>query len=193
MKACRLRTEPLWLLPTLGLAVQVEAIGCHLPELVGRGSGLRRLRPKLLLHHLAKIPQRLPILVAELTRLLVHDAESADVVAAGAADRLRGVESDARLLENKRVLRESRVQYGVFDHEDLAAGDGVSAKRQVARRVGDWQSLLRLEPLLVALDQRDAGERHGEDALRHACDLVEALLGRGITGVAESELDQPLG
>src|SRR5207237_4990182 len=58
--------------------------------------------------------------------------------------------------------------------------------------VADRETLLRFEPLAIALDERDAGERNAKDTLRHTADLVEALFGCAIDRGAEPELYQTL-
>src|SRR5882762_7461902 len=154
----------------------------------------RLLRPglQLLLDHLGQVAERPTVLITELARLLVHDAQRADVVASRTPDRLAGVKPDARLLQYKRVLGEPRIEHRVFNDEYFGAIDRVAAEGQVARAVADGEPLRRFEPLALALDEGDAGEGRAKHLLRHATDLVEPLFGRGIDRRAEPELHQSL-
>src|SRR5215210_4591156 len=144
------------------------------------------------LNHFAEVAQGLPILIPELAREVVHEAKSSDVVAARAFYRLARVKADVRVLEHDRVLRKPGIEDRVFHHEHLVRGDGVAAEREIARSVADRQSHLRLVPLAVAFDEGDTRERDVEDALRHAADLVETLLGSGVYGFSQAELNEPL-
>ena len=107
--------------------------------------------------------------------------------------RLSGVEPDVRLLEHQCIPGEPRIEHRVFHDENVVGIDRVSAEGVVAGAVGDRKALSRLEPLALALDERDAREGNVEHALRHAADLVEAFLRWRLDGgAAQPELHQPL-
>src|SRR2546426_9788768 len=121
--------------------------------LVGRCFRFLALGLELLLNHLAEVVQGLTVIIAELTRLLVHDAERPDVVPPRPSHGLRRVEADVRLFEHQWVLREPRIERSVLNDEDFGARYRVAAEREIARAVADWKPLLRFEPLALSLDE----------------------------------------
>src|SRR6266566_4573305 len=200
---CLMRESESVLEPVIGALLEISlarlTISSRMPcrkksRLVGWGCHLGlTLGLQLCLDHLAQVAERVGILVTELARDLVHDAQRADVVTAWPLHRLRSVEPDVRLLEYQRVLREPRIQHGIFDDEDFVRIDRVAAEREIACAVADRKTRLRLEPLALALDERDAGKGNIEHTLRHAADLVEALFGRRFdSGAAQAELHESL-
>src|SRR5205085_12283638 len=89
-------------------------------------------------------------------------------------------------------LAETRIQNSILHYEALPAVDSVPAERQIARAVADLQTLTRLEPLPVALDERDAGKGHTEGAQRNPRNFIEALLRLAVDCRTQTELHQSL-
>ena len=93
----------------------------------------------------------------ELARLEVEQAERADGLAAGRAERGAGVEAQAARFD-ERVARKATVAGEVFDDEDLIARDDVAADGDVARRLAGGGEIVgeadvRFEKKPVAIDE----------------------------------------
>ena len=73
-----------------------------------------------------------------------------------------------------------------------ALAGGLAGAVWAALGLGDVETLARLEPLPVAVDQGHGGDRHVEDAARQARDAVERLLGRRVEDVVAVEGAQAL-
>jgi len=58
--------------------------------------------------------------------------------------------------------------------------DRVRAECDIARRFAGLESVPRLEPLPVAVDQADQPDRHAADAERDAGEVLVGLFGRGV-------------
>ena len=89
----------------------------------------------------------------------VGDAEGADLVPAGAGERVAGIEPDVRLAGHERVVAEPLVLGGVGDDHRLVREDGVPAEGDGARGLRRGQAAGGLEPLAVGIHQRDVGHR----------------------------------
>ncbi len=133
-----------------------------------------------------EVAQELRLGGGEAARLGGDHADGAEGVAVGRAQRRTGVEANAPVGGDERVVGEAHVERGVLDDEHVAVRHHVRAEREVARQhfghVGD----AREERLHVFLD--DCHERLGraDHGGGHAGDAGEAL----VAGVVRAE---PLG
>jgi hypothetical protein len=122
-------------------------------------------------------------------RLGVDHAQGAEVVALGVGQHRAGVEADVRIAGDQRIVDEARVQRGVLDNHDLVCGqaDRVVAKGLVARGLAAVQAVLGLEPLPLAIDQRDRRHRGVERLGGQTGDVIEHGFGRGIQHPVRNE------
>ena len=87
--------------------------------------------------------------------------------------------TDAGFVFDQRIIREARVAQGIgHDHRRIAQ-NRVPTKGNAARRLGHVESLARLEPLPLRIDQRNQGDGDIKKMRRDSGDPVEAFLGRG--------------
>ena len=88
---------------------------------------------------------------------------------------------------DQRIVMKSLVQTGILDHEDLVAKDGMCTKRHLARGLGGIQPMPRLEPLALAIDQTDQGNRRVADL---GCQRGEVVVGLFLQGIENLECRQ---
>ena len=114
--------------------------------------------------------QRLSLVLADLARLWIDDAERADGVTVGGPHWRAGVEADAAA-EHERVVGKARVGGGVGHDPRLGlGGDGVRAEGDVARiLVAVAQADAGLDPLTVGVDQAHGGQRRPDQACGELC------------------------
>ncbi len=126
--------------------------------------------------------QRLPLRLAQaVARLRVQHAQRADNVALGRGQRRGSVEGQSRCPRRLAAAGEARVGGNVRDLDKAAAFQHHGAERSLARDGGQpGQADLRLDPLLVAVDQRQ--HRHGRRAggASASCQAVEERIGRSV-------------
>ena len=72
---------------------------------------------------------------------------------------------------------ETRIAGRIGHYQRLVGQDGVSAEGDVARGFAGIEPGARLEPLAVAVDQRDQGDRHVQQTRGGAGDAVERFFG----------------
>ena len=95
------------------------------------------------------------------------------------------------LTVNQGIVGEARIEHRVFDDEHVVGQDRVVAERDLARGAILTQSAFGLEPLPVLLDERDEGDRHGEEFAGEAADGVELRLGLGTEDVELAQGGEP--
>ena len=91
-----------------------------------------------------------------------------------------GVEADAVVSDDMRVVGEPRVFAGVFDDQRLSLGDDMRAERRRPLDLTGLDSDPRLVPLPVVVEERHDGRRHRQETLSEASDPVELLLLLGV-------------
>jgi hypothetical protein len=95
-----------------------------------------------------------------------------------------GVEADLRPAEHHGVVGEPRVEMGVVDDRRLILEDRVSAEGDLSRHLLGLETDPGLEPLPVAVDQADGGDRGLGDRRREPHDAVEVRVGRCVEDLA---------
>ncbi len=124
--------------------------------------------------------QRAALRASQHARAGVHDAQRAEREALGRAQRNAGVETDAGLARHQRVLGEPRVGRRVVDLHDPLVEDGVRAERALARSLAQFDPMRGFEPLPIAIDQRDQGDRDVAQLRGEVGERVEEILGRRV-------------
>lgn len=128
----------------------------------------------------AEVVEHAPLFAAQMARFVVDDAECANVVALGIAQRPAGVKADIRATGHQRVVGKTLVGGRIFNDEQVVAENGVTTKRNITRRLAHRQAHARFEPLAIQVDQRYQCNRHREQVLRNACNPVKRLFVRGV-------------
>ena len=105
--------------------------------------------------------------------------------------RRAGVEADIGIGLDQRIVGEARVLGRVRNMKDARLQDGVAAKRDRARCFGSVQSMARLEPLAVCINQRDHRHAHAEELRGNPRDAVEPLIGRSVEQVQPAQSCKP--
>ncbi len=165
-------------------------LGEKSPPRHGAGQGIDECelaQLKLVDDQTSEVLQNVELLFADLTRLHVHDAESADVVSAGRAKRHADIRPDMRLIRHQRAMAKPAVSQSILHDERLILLDRVGAKGNISRGRLRCHPLPRLEPLAIAIDERYRGNRHLQ---RHACetgDAIERLLRRSVQDIVVIE------
>ena len=111
----------------------------------------------------------------------VDQAQRADGVAFGGQQRRAGIEADGGRSGDHRIVGEARIQQRVLDYHHAGLLDGVGAEGLVARHAARRaEARRRLEPLAVAVDQRDIRSGHAEHVGGQPRDGIEVLAGVGV-------------
>ena len=109
-------------------------------------------------------------------------------------DRRSGIEADAGVTGDERVVDEAIVARRVGHEEEIAGrGDRVGAEGDVAARLGHRHPHLRLEPLAVAIDQRHQRDRRAADLRRDGDEIVVDLLRRTVEDRQRFERGETIG
>ena len=126
-------------------------------------------------------------------RLLVDDAERAEVVAVRVGQHRTHIEAEAGLADDQGVANEPGVGAGVLDDHDRTGRlfDSVSAEGPRARGLVDVDAAPRLEPLAVLVDQRHQGDRRVEQVARQPGQAVERFFRRGVEDTVVRQRSQP--
>jgi hypothetical protein len=128
-----------------------------------------------------QVLQDLPLMVVELARDAVDDAQRAEDHAVRERDRRAGVELEMGRSRHERVVGEAMVLRCIRDLQDVAAVQGMGAERDVARRFADArQAGGGLEPLPILVDQADQRDRHAADLGGRASQGIEDRLRFGV-------------
>ena len=125
--------------------------------------------------------ERAQLVGGEHTRYGIENTDRAERVAVGGDDRRAGIEADARLAGDQRVVVKARIERRVFDDEHRALGhDRMGAERQVAVGFGRVQTDTSFEPLSIRIEKRDQTDRRAADLRREQHDVVIEQLGQGV-------------
>lgn len=100
------------------------------------------------------------------------------------------IESDVGLSGNQRVVEEAIVFQRVVDDERGASKNGVTAERDVARRLLGVEPDGRFEPLSILVDQRHERRLDAEQPSGQAGDPVKFFFGRGVQDAQVEKLGQ---
>lgn len=130
-----------------------------------------------------EIRKRLQVGRRHLPRSTIEDAQRADSVAIRSGKRLPGVEADSGRIGDERIIDEARVEPRVGNDQWVGPLKRVGTKGHATRRLGRRQSLARLKPLSVDIDEAHERNRHVEKPLGDPRDAIEALLGGRIQDV----------
>lgn len=114
-------------------------------------------------------------------RFVGDGAERADRIAILGDQRRASIEAYERRVGDEGVVAKARIVQRVADDQGRCFGDCVSAERGVARCLVDEVCALKsLEPLSVAIDERDEADRRVADGRDDAGEVVEAALRCGV-------------
>ena len=98
-------------------------------------------------------------------------------VAVRSQQRGAGVEADAGIVQDQRIVGKAGVDEGIGDHQNLVRlQDRVGTEGQVARGLRRRQPQTRLEPLPFLVNQRDERNGRAADLRGQERDVVIALL-----------------
>src|SRR5436190_13216287 len=101
-------------------------------------------------HHMSsQNAQCLFLIGTEFTRHFVDYAQGAESVTVRGDQRRAGIKSDFWVGSDERIFRESFVQGGVWDDEEVRLLDGMAAKGDVARSFVYGDPDLGFEPLTI--------------------------------------------
>jgi len=115
-----------------------------------------------------------PLFVRELARRVVGYAQAPERESLLRHQRCARIKPNGRARQDQRVVLEPGVFEGVGDDEHVAAEDGVSAKRMLARRFGRTVHTDRgFEPLPLVINEADHGDRCSANIGRNAGEVVE--------------------
>ncbi len=155
---------------------------------------MRALAQQQRLHHrLRQLGELELLLFAELARRAVDHAQRAQALAAGQHQRRAGVEADAGLAGDQRVVGEARIGARVGHGHHIALEDGVGAERKVARRLlHAGQAEVGLEPLALVVNQADQRDRRAGDLRGQAGEAVEQRLRRRVQHGQRAQARQAL-
>ncbi len=132
----------------------------------------------------ARVPrqgaQRVDLLLIEMARGPVDDADGADPLVLGGSQGCAGVEANLRVPDDQGVGGDPLVFRRVGDDHDLVTLDRVVAERDIAGGLRDLQPHRGLEPLPLLVDQRHERDRGPADDGRERRDVVEQLLARRV-------------
>ena len=123
---------------------------------------------------LGEEPQFFYLRLGDLTRLGVNYADRAKRMPRWHHQRCAGIEADAGRADHQRILRKARILRCIFhDHDPVGAFDGVSTKRDRSGCLIGVNPHARLEPLPVAVHDRDKGHWRFAKIARHASNVLE--------------------
>jgi hypothetical protein len=134
---------------------------------------------------------------SEVARLGAEHAECADRQALRAArmlgaDRHAGIETDVGPAGDERIGGEAIVARGIGDQEDVVLRNGMGAEGIFARRLRGIDSVARLEPLAMIVDQRDQRRLGPQKLAGERDDLVKLAVGRRVENLEAGERRQAL-
>jgi hypothetical protein len=134
------------------------------------------MRLELLDHLVCEKLKHLELRIRDHAWHAVDRAERSDNEAIRCAERDAGIEPDQRCAEYEWVVGKPLVSMSIRNHERLIECDHVTAERDVARGRGCVEPVPRLEPLAVAIHQRDERDRHPHDVRSQAREVIERRL-----------------
>jgi hypothetical protein len=125
---------------------------------------------------------------------LIDDAQRAHRVSGLRHEGGPGVEADPWIADHKRVIAKTLVIGRIRNDRGVSRiENGIAAERHRARRLRHIQADTRLEPLSVAIDQRDQSDRRIADMCRQSCCVVVCLLRQRVQDAVRVELCEALG
>ena len=133
------------------------------------------------------------MIVAELVRLAIDDAQRPDRVSFRRMQRSAGVKANVGFAGDERVVFEAIVALGVRDHQHSVFGNDVRAEGDLTRRFAHFGPEMRLEPLPSFVDQRHHGRRRSARAGREPRECVVQLFFGRIEKLISREGAQPFG
>ena len=136
--------------------------------------------------------QGVTLLVVEGAWPLIDDAEGADQGALGAGNRHAGIEADAGVTGDQRVARKARIKGGVGYFHQCRLAYCVGTEGHFLRCFAGVQTDPALEPLALAINQRDQCDRSVQPACSQRRQVVEGLLAGGIHDVQRCQCGQTL-
>ena len=123
----------------------------------------------------------------------VDDAQGAQAEVIGRDQRRASIKAGVGCDGDQGIFGEQRILRGVVDHINIVAFDGMGAEGPLARRLGGADAIARLEPLPVAVDERDQRDWHADQLGGDLGDLVEIPLGRGIENLVLGQFAEAAG
>jgi hypothetical protein len=168
--------------------VEAQRVGERAPVVVREHPGLQHL-----LHLAPQDAQRLDVRRCRASRLVAEHAQRADGRPVAHLERHAHVRADERIAHHERVVGEPVIEARVLDHHHVVTGDGVGAERHLPRRRPHVPAVTGLEPLPVAVDERDQRDGEVADRRRKRDDVVERGLRGGVEDAEVDETSESLG
>jgi hypothetical protein len=175
-------------------------LGVHLPEPVGGGRGeiakalfaraqrlfgalalsdlaaqiqTERVQPNEFDHESGEIEQQESLLRRQASWRTIDDAQDADVVTVLGGQWRARVKADARRPGYERAVGKARIRAGIRDLQHRVSEHGKAAHGAGAERFLQRHAMARLEPLPLAIDERDQSDRRPHQVRRHSGDAIE--------------------
>jgi hypothetical protein len=127
------------------------------------------------------------LIVVEMARNLVDDAEGAKSVAVRAGDREAGIKADVRVAADQGVGREARVLMCVRDDEDVGLLNRVVAESDAARALLEAEAGGGFVPLVGLIQQGHEPNGGATDGGGELDELAELGLVRGVQEIKSME------
>jgi len=120
--------------------------------------------------------QSLLLLLTQIARDLVDNAQRSERISIRSDERGAGVKADLRLRNNHRVLSEPGIQQRISDDEQVGLQNGMGAKGDVTRGFRHRRTHLRLEPLPLLVNEGNHRDGRFADARRELGQVIENRL-----------------
>ena len=147
---------------------------------------------KFILDQRRQVAQDIQISLAGLTRFVINDAQRAEPAAIVCLERLSGIETNVGCAGYQRVVGKTGIQRCIGNNECFVAMDGMSAKRNAARRFSCSQTLAGFKPLPIAVYQRDNRYGRIKDTLCKTGEAVKPLFGWRVQNAQAAQCCDPL-
>ena len=141
--------------------------------------GRERERFQLLLQHPGEVLEHAGVLLADLARLVIDDAERAQGAAVGSLHRASGVEADLGEVDDERMVAEAIVTRRVGHDQHVVAIERLRAEAELRRRFARVEAEPRLDPLAVRAREPEQRDGRIEEPLGEPGQTVESLVGTG--------------
>lgn len=174
----------------------MSGLGSHLSELPGHAQLITLLQMVNLLdfsfYTISEIAQRVAILCGQTSRLIVDDAKSANAKSIDRGQWSACVETDMRRTRYQGVASKTWIKACIGNLENGVIENGVPAKGNVPSGLTGIQSLTRLEPLAIGVDQRHQGDGDAEHVSGQSGQSIEPIFGRCIQNRLRAQRPQAL-
>ena len=127
----------------------------------------------------------------QLVRLGVEDTQRTESDAIGGPERGARVEPNLGPTHDERIFRGPRVACQILDLEHVILSDREGTDRLGQGRLALVEAEFGLEPLALAIEERDQRDGHAADLGRHLHEIVELGLGGRVEDVVAGQRGMP--